>query len=343
MNLPLLARIHLWIGVAIALPLAAIALSGSLLVFRDTLWLPTDWRSEPRQTPTTDAALSATLAGDDAWRYVDLAAHGRGFHALTDADGGERVLRVGAAASEPAPARIAVAQFLYRLHAQLLVGETGKTIVRVLGPLALASLVIGLLIWWPRRSAWRAADLRTLAMRRPPLLRFHMAWGAVAVLLLLPLVTSGTLMAHNPAIRAWLKTQAPPVRPLDPEVEALRFVPGDLDSALATARKVWPDGYLTQIGRTEPGAERLTLKFRLPGERHQNGRSFLALDMKGGRVQSASDARRGGFPAAYDDFLYPFHTARFGGAVQGWLWIAAALSLLALLSTGVLAWIRKPR
>lgn len=343
MNLRLLARIHLWIGIAIALPLAAIALSGSLLVFRDTLWLPADWRMEPRQTAATDAELAAALAGDAGWRYVDLANHGRGFHVLTDADHGERVLKAGAAATVPAPARIAVAQFLYRLHAQLLVGDAGKVVVRVVGPLALASLVIGLLIWWPRRSAWRASDLASLAMRRPPLLRFHMAWGAVALIVLLPLATSGTLLAHNPAIRAWLRAQAPPARPLAPEVEALRFTGGDLGAALAAARRVWPDGYLTQIGRVGADAERLTLKFRLPGERHQNGRSFLSLDLENGRVESAIDARLGGFPAAYDDFLYPFHTARFGGAMQGWLWITAAMSLLALLTTGILAWLRKPR
>lgn len=343
MNLRLLARIHLWIGVATALPLGAIALSGSLLVFRDSLWLPSDWRMEPRQTAATDAALAAALAADADWLYVDLANHGRGFHVLSDADHAERVLKVGAAATEPAPARIAIAQFLYRLHAQLLVGDAGKTAVRVLGPLALASLVIGFLVWWPRRSAWRAADLAGLAMRRPPLLRFHMAWGAVALIVLLPLVTSGTLLAQNPTIRAWLRTQAPPARPLAREIEALRFTAGDLAAALAAARLVWPDGYLTQIGRTTVDAERLTLKFRLPGERHQNGRSFLALNLRDGRVVSAIDARSGGLPAAYDDFLYPFHTARFGGAVQGWLWICAALSLLALLTTGVLAWIRKPR
>ncbi len=338
-----LASVHRWLGLALCLPLAAVAISGSLLLFRNALWVPADWRTTTIDIARADAALAGALAGDDRWTYVDIASPGRAFHTIGQAEGPLAVLEVGANAGAEAPSRLAVEHALFALHTRLLAGDAGKTLIQVMGPLAVASLLLGVWLWWPRRHGWRRRDLVRLSATRPSMLRWHQGWGAVVFVTLLPLVLSGALLAHNPAIRAWLKPLSPPVAPVPVAVAELRFEPGDLGAALVAARRAWPDGRLTQLSRSAPGADVLTLKFRLPGEWHPNGRSLLTADLSAGRIVGLRDARRGGLPAAYDDFLYAFHIADLGGMAQAWLWLASGLVLSGLVATGVLAWFKGRR
>jgi uncharacterized iron-regulated membrane protein len=341
--LRMLVRLHRWFGLALAVPLVIVMVSGALLVFKNPLWVPADWRHTTLAQPEIDTALAAALTLDEAWVWVDVAGAGRGFHVLGYPDDSEAMLRPGATATQDAPPRLAAAHFIFQLHTRLLAGEVGRSFVRLVGPLAVASVVLGLWLWWPRRSGWRARDLRNVGLRRPVLLKLHMAWGAAAALVILPLLVSGALLAHNATIRAWLAPFAAEPPPPAAEAAALRFAPGELRSAIAVARRVWPEGRLTQISRPDAAATQLTLKFRLPGEQHQNGRSTLRLDLAQGRVTSLRDARRSGWPATYDDVLYPFHTTHLGGVVQAWLWLAAAFVLLGLVASGVTAWIRSIR
>lgn len=340
-----LVRVHRWIGLALCLPLVAIATSGALLLFRDVLWVPAEWRAASWDAAAADTALAAALALDEAWRYVDLARPGRAFHLVgVDAVTTPRVLPVGAATPGPPPARLAVELWLFQLHTRLLAGESGQQVVRVVGPVAFASVVAGLLLWWPRRGGWRGRDLLGPgAGSRPGLLRWHLAWGGAAALVLLPLVGSGALMAHNPAVRSWLAPLAPPAAALPVELAGRRFAPGELAAAIGAARAVWPDGEPTQISRPAKDPATLTVKFRLPGERHPNGRSTLTLDVEEGRFTAMRDARRGGPPAAYDDVLYGLHIGALAGPAHAWAWLAGALGLAVLTVSGVLAWLRGRR
>jgi uncharacterized iron-regulated membrane protein len=338
-----LVQVHRWLGLALALPLLAIVLSGALLLFKDTLWVPGEWRSSTLSVAQSDAALARFLADDAAWLFVDVARPGRAFHVVGYADEHERPLRVGATATEVPPTRLAVAETLFALHTRLLAGEAGKWLIRVLGPLAVVSLLLGFLAWWPRRRGWRSRDLRPDSLARPGLLRLHLAWGAAALVVLLPLLLSGALLAHNPTLRAWLRPLGPVAAPLSEDIAERRFVPGDPAEAISAARGLWPKGRLTQLSRRAAGSSEITLKFQLSGERHPNGRSTITLDLDSGRVVGLRDARLGGLPAAYDDFLYGFHIAHLGGVLQAWLWLASALALLALIASGTVAWLRKRR
>lgn len=339
------ASAHRWVGLALCLPLLAIAASGALLLFRDALWVPDEWRSVAWDAAAADAALAAVLDADSRWRYVDLARPGRAFHLIgEDVAVPPRVLSIGASSPSPLPVRLAVEQWLFQLHTRLLAGEPGKLVVRIVGPAALASLLAGLVLWWPRRRGWRGRDLLGPgAGSRPGLLRWHLAWGGAAAVVLLPLVGSGALMAHNPAIRAWLAPLSPLPADLAADVSSRRFAPHDLAAALAAARATWPVGAPTQLSRPADAPGRLTVKFRLPGERHPNGRSTLTLDLQEGRVVAARDARLGGVPAAYDDVLYGFHIGELGGPAHAWAWLAGAIGLGLLAVSGTLAWLRRRR
>jgi uncharacterized iron-regulated membrane protein len=347
---PLLARAHLWIGLTAALPLALIAASGAVLSFKDSLPQGPELRQaarslvaeqDPRKTIARSLAGWLERHGDEPWSVVYIASERRAVHTVERADGAKLHLRVGD--SRPlatAPLALRIEDSLYRLHTELLLGAFGKSLVKILAPAAAVSIVIGFVIWWPRRGAWRWSDLRPNAARRLPLLRFHMSFAALAALLIACHVFSGALLAHNASIRAWLRPFAP--ASLEVGGSDAAFRPGDFAEAFAAAQRVFPDGRMTQVARLDDGASaRLSIKMRLPGERHPNGRSSVTVDVLAGRIESVRDARDGGAPAVYDDSLYPFHVARLFGPAHPWIWLLGALSLLATSVAGALAWLRR--
>lgn len=337
-----LVTLHRWAGIVLSVPLLAIALSGTLLLFRDSLWVPSQWRDVAWDVPAADRTLVGALVAAPSWLYVDMARPGRAFHTVGVAGGPVEVLPITGERLQSPPPRLAIELRLFDLHTRLWLGDPGKGAVRIVGPAAFLSAIVGLVLWWPRRRSWRAADLARGAGTRAALLKLHMAWGGALVMVLLPLVLSGTLMAHNPAIRGWLRSLSPPPAPLPAEVAALVPVEAGLDAALSRARSSWPEGELTQISRPTTAATQVSFKFRLPGERHPNGRSTITFDLATGRMTAMRDARRGGWPAAYDDVLYAFHTADLGGAAQAWAWFAGGAALLLLAVTGVWSWLRRP-
>jgi len=342
-TLRFLASAHRWVGLVVLLPLALLALSGSLLVFRDALWVPSDWQTTAWDTAAADRQLAATLGRVEDWSHVDVARRGHAFHTIGREAGPSQLLPVGASVAIAPPPLVAAQVGLRELHIRLLLGEFGTLVVRIVGPLTVASLLVGTVLWWPGRRAWRREDLLLRPASRPALLRLHRGWGALVVLLVLPLVGSGALMAHNATIRGWLRPLAPPTPVMSQAVVDSRFTPGDLAGAIAAARAVWPDGELTQLSRPPASPDSVSLKFRLPGEHHPNGRSTLTVDVAAGRVTALRDARNGGMPATYDDFLYAFHIAELGGALQLGLWLCGALGVMVLCVTGLLSWLRRPR
>jgi len=85
-----------------------------------------------------------------------------------------------------------------------------------------------------------------------------------------------------------------------------------------------------------------SLKLRLPGEDHPNGRSNVTLDVAAGRIVALRDARLAGAPASYDDVLYPLHIGRLFGDAQRVLWLLGGIGLFRLVTAGVTAFLRRP-
>jgi uncharacterized iron-regulated membrane protein len=345
---PALARLHAWTGVFLALPLLLLALSGTAMLFKDAVFVPAGWRTARAAPPAAaDAELARLIAlpGLQSAEAVQLARGSRDFH-LVETTGAEPVYwRIGAAAAaDDVPWRLRAEHLVLELHAHLLGGSVGEIAVRVLAVFAVAVVTVGLLMWWPMRRGWRARDLITRSNARPSLLRAHIALGGAAGLLFLAHVVSGLLLAFNPPVRAWLKPFADPLAVQAPAGVALEFAPGDTAAAIAALRGVFPEGPVTQVvPRVVAGGLQWSLKLRLPGEAHPNGRSNVTLDVAGGRLVALRDARLAGAPATYDDLLYPLHIGGLFGDAQRVLWLLGGIGLARLVTAGVTAFLRRPR
>jgi uncharacterized iron-regulated membrane protein len=229
-----------------------------------------------------------------------------------------------------------------QLHVDLFLGDAGKWLVRIIGPLAVLLVIAGLVLWWPLRRGWRARDLRPRGSTRTALLRWHLALGAGIAAFALLQFGSGALLAHNAQIRLWLQPLAPEAAYRAGELPA--FPAGDARAAAQAVFALYPDATASQlIPVSERGREQWRVKLRLPGERHPNGRSYVVLDVAAGRVAAVYDARLGGWPALYDDWLYGWHIARLWGSPQAFVWLLASLAIATLAVAGVTAFSRRPR
>ena len=159
-------QIHLWSGVGLGVYIFVISLTGSVLVYRNELYIT--FAPQPVIVEGSGAALgvdalerAATASypdhevrdirqGDNPNQAVEIAL-------LRD---GERIRRLfdpftGEDLGDPLPLGYRVTAWLLDLHDNLLGGETGRRI-NGLGALLLIGLsVTGAVIWWPGISRWR--------------------------------------------------------------------------------------------------------------------------------------------------------------------------------------------
>jgi len=159
-------QIHLWTGIALAIYVVAICLSGSVLVYRNELYqafTPTPVFVERQETLLSEEELTAaaqqSLAGyrvTRVWRgeppnqAVELE--------LTRGDGTRKRLfnpYTGEDLGNSVPAGFRFTAWLLDFHDNLLGGETGRRTNGVAAALVLVSAFTGLVVWWPGVQRWR--------------------------------------------------------------------------------------------------------------------------------------------------------------------------------------------
>ena len=160
-------QVHKWIGLALAILLVPLSLSGSLLVWHDTL----DHAINPARYAVSGhgrlpaeryvAAAQAILGGDEKIASLDLAPRG-GPVVVVAADPPSGQRRPGPPPRtsvwlNPADARVldvaasnsGAMRWIHMLHGSLLIPGIGRSIVGVLGIAMFLSAATGLWLWWP--------------------------------------------------------------------------------------------------------------------------------------------------------------------------------------------------
>jgi uncharacterized iron-regulated membrane protein len=330
------------------LPLLLLVVSGAVLLFKDSLFIPQPQAASAALPWSADRAQAeiAALLADPASRDFEtlwLASPRRAFHTLVAADGTVQYRPVaGARLPRDGTLSLQVERTLLRLHIDFLAGGAGKWFVRIVGPLAVLLVVVGLILWWPLRRGWRARDLRPRGHTRTALLRMHLALGAAIAAFALLQFGSGAMLAHNSQIRSWLQPLTPAA--VERPREWPPFAAGDARAAARAVFAIYPDATASHlIPLSQDGRLQWRVKLRLPGERHPNGRSYVVVDVAAGRITQVHDARRGGLPALYDDWLYGWHIARLWGLPQSVFWLLASVATATLAVFGVAAFARRPR
>lgn len=159
-----LLQLHLWLGIGFGLYVLVISVSGSAVVLRPQV---NQWFVQSRVEPVGEALRGAALEERVAQVYADFEVV-----RLVPSTNPQRSLYVGLRKDgvdharffdqyrgldlgETFPWQVRGIEWLTRLHDDLLLGRTGRTINGLGGGLFLLMTFSGLFIWWQGRRRWK--------------------------------------------------------------------------------------------------------------------------------------------------------------------------------------------
>lgn len=245
-------------------------------------------------------------------------------------------------------ARSSLMGWLFFWHTRLLSGDAGERVIGILGALLFALAVSGIVLWWPRTRAALRPSLTVETRRGATRTNFdlHRAAGFYASwLLLVEAVTGMSLVFHEAfqqGLNAVTRSAAGPAAPRARSDAALPALP--IDTLLAIAGRAQPGGAISYIYTASAApASTVRIRKRLPGELHQNGKSFVHLDPRTGKVLLVEDGRAAPLGGRLYSALYPIHTGSWPGFPTRLLVLLTGLAPALLAATGVGIWWRRRR
>jgi uncharacterized iron-regulated membrane protein len=222
-----------------------------------------------------------------------------------------------------------------RLHRTLLAGEAGKTVVGG-ASLALLLLVLsGLVLRVPRRGPARRRTARD----------WHELLGLWATVTLAISTITGATFAFKaqaiPAI-AWL-TRSEPVKP--PKLPATEPVAMDTANAVASARRLYPDGRVMALRLPKEAGQPARVDLKRAGDPHPYGRTWVWVAPSDGRVlTTVAPETAPRVHWAYTILNYPLHTGELWGLPGRVAMGVSGLTPAVLFATGCwLFWKRNAR
>lgn len=352
---------HLWLGWGLGGLFALFGLSGSLLVVYpelDALLNPAlIWRPEQgcirAWEPVLQALQRAEPGRERGWR-IELPEGGCGsvtarYLRPPERDGAffaPRLVSLRADTLEPVAQRYwgeTAMTWLFDLHYTGLAGATGRSVVGLLGLLLAASLISGLVLWWPRsraqwRSAWRPKPDAGAARRTWDRHRLVGLYGAPLLLLL---ALTGALLALPDWVDPLVTHLSPPLpvptaHSTPPTADAARI---PLDRALAAAQARFPGAQARWVDTPDGPEGVYRVRLQQPGEPSRRfPKTWVLVDAYSAEVLGVRDPREQGAGDGFLAWLHPLHN----GEVAGWTGRIAVLliglTLPYLWITGLRRW-----
>jgi uncharacterized iron-regulated membrane protein len=359
--------IHRWIGLFIGVWLVVVGLSGSFLAFYPEIdrALNADWvtpQASGELLPIQRALDSARQAmpgrflhsvvppdGPDdvhhVWFTLSAENQGRMWEVLVDPNDG-RVLGQREAVPTMQFSRRNIANTVYTLHYNLLLGDAGSTLVGFVGLFALASSVTGFVLWWPRGGRGWSQALRVKTGAHGVRLHFdlHRVAAVYSVVLLVAVAFTGVTLTFGSQTRAVLglvsPIRVPPPDSLPPRSLALV----DADAVLARAAAEFPGSRVRCLWMPQASGPAWRVTLAEPqGIGWAGGRAELWLHPADASLIDARRHEQASAAEAYLAWQLPLHNGRLLGLPGRIAVFVLGFVPLLLAVTGALIWWRKQR
>lgn len=340
----LLNLLHRWTGGIVGLLLAVMGLSGTLLVWEDA-WVSVPGAEAPLRSDADLAAAVDIAADRGALSYITFADESFGLHqAIYADDSGAYIDQDGQVVAQWASQWERPELWLFDLHHHLFAGDTGETVIGVLGLLLIFFSVSGAVLWWRTRKTFQ---LRLLPprMTRPAIVRHHRDIGIVSLPILLLVAVTGSLMVFKPLSQLALAPLGDTsARPQAPAVAMPPSAQPDWEAAIAAASQAFPGAALRRVQLSKEPGKAATVRFRQSFEWTPNGRSYAYIDLANATLVGRIDPAAGNAAQGVQEKFYPLHA----GKVGGWAWkLALTAAGLALVMLGTFAtwsfWFLRPK
>lgn len=349
-----LFQIHLWAGVLLSLYIVVIALTGSILVFKDEFQaefirttlphhlLHLDAAHPQATLPETMRRFAQTFPGAKAtdiilpnarvpaFQITAADAHGHAFNAVADPQSGTPHLMP----------RTWV-QWVYDLHVYLLLPHNRGVQVNAIGAAVLLLLALtGILLWWPGLRAWsRGLRINLRANWRRINFDAHNAIGFWTLAIVLWWAISGFYFGFYQQVAAAVNRISPlrnmvPPTPLPAGTGPTRV---SLETLLEAAHNASPKGHLYSLSDPSLATTSVYAEMDLRRSGDFTHRDIVALDTTNAHVLSIWHYDQN--HSLGDWFLWAQHPLHFGtvwGLGIKILYFILGLTLAILSLTGLL-------
>ena len=377
------SKIHLYVGLALGLVMIVLSLTGSALVFREPLERALRPKLHTVAPPAehVSPAAKSTAPGSRRLALDSLVANARAAYPqyivtmaelpqrrnatvkLWMSGEKERHAYVNPNTGEVLGAPEVNSGFvgtLFVLHVELFAGPWGAWFVAICGFLLVLLSLTGLILWWPRLSAfWKSVVLTVRYGWKRANYDLHRSAGFWTCAFVVVVALTGSAMYfyyETGDILNWATNSEPlPAPPTVAIAEGATaseaFAAGSsgapafisLQSALQTAKASLPEAEATFVSLPTDQTQPLSVRMRAEGEWHPNGRSYVYLHPRTGDVLRVDDARAAPPGSRLLYMLYPLHIGSFGGPIVRWLYMLMGLMPTVLTVTGMIIWFTRWR
>ena len=365
-----LLKLHLYISLSLGMFLALAGLTGSLLVYNHTLdkWLNSETmlvEAGLQRLPLLDLIAVANQASpvkappsyitipeepDDAlivrYQIQEKGKKHKGmnhhFHevmvnpytgqVLGDRDRNDSLMSI-----------------IVRLHANLLVGDSGKLIMGITALLTLVLTISGIYLWWPKLSKLKQA---LVIKRNASFTRFnfdlHKTVGIYTAIVMLAVSLSGVYF-NLPGV---FKPVVDYFSPLD-GMSGMSAMMGGVKSETDTGATLSPETVISAVEAAYPGIlvqriffpanaeDSYRVSARQADEIRSNGATTIWLDQYNGKFLKVRDPKQFNAGTAFTNLQLPLHNGEILGTPGRIMVLITGLAPLLLMVTGVIHWLKK--
>lgn len=358
MKNPLILSLHRYIGLATAVFFLVTAVTGGLLLYQDAILygyypaLEEARESAQQAEPGSDLELLGKLwevheqrpilrvrYPDDDWPFYNIG-YADGSSAYFSPEGEAVVESQGF--DNPV-------HLIFAIHHDWLLGHWGELASGYLHLLVMLLIGTGIYAWWPRR--WRKSlhlVLRGSAVKIS--YSWHRVLGVVSAITLIVAVGTGIMMVFYTPVQSVLTglfggeshsvsrvLASETLSETEPETG-----PGMQRSAWPPLHRAisetLPEGEVRLISFPQEANDALVVRKRMPGEWHQNGRSFIHINPYNSEVYSARNAMDEELGIRLTHKIYPLHSAGVGDTLYVTFLAVAGFTPLVLVPTGIYVW-----
>lgn len=239
------------------------------------------------------------------------------------------------------------------LHGNLLLGETGRTVVGFVSLIWLIMLLIGIYLWWPGASKiGMALSIKRKAGTARFIFDLHRAFGMYSMVVMVVLAFSGIYFIFSDYVKPVValfspvsaKVEAPKSRPVNGQA------PLGVDAAVAIAQAKFPGAALRVVSMPldhqggnldHQGSYAITFRQAEEVNRPRGGKSTVWIDQYSGEVLSVRDAQKMSGGDTFLNWQMPLHAGSAFGMTGRIIICVSGLICTLLVVTGTLIWMRK--
>jgi uncharacterized iron-regulated membrane protein len=342
--------IHAWLGALLALLVLILAVTGTLLLWKQEFLLLTEPASrvvilpEPERLAVIAAAVEAQFENDEILAVMFASAEfgltkvlmHDAHYAYLDAEG----VIVDEWIQNERPE-----EWLFDLHHRLLLGDTGLTFVGFAAMVLIVLVIMGAISYWPFRRGWRLG-VWPRNSGRAAMQAAHRNLGLLVLPVLLLSLFTGLILTFPLLVE---RTFLEPIKRAegygDEFAEQLDDIygpgTGDWLMTMQRAQAVFPDGQIVSARVPNDYSPYRIIGIRQASEWNPNGLSMVYIDAREGYMDIRIDATAlPGLEKAYNA-IYPLHTGKTGSLFYKWILTMSGMLVASLAIFGLTAFIKQ--